>query len=139
MFNDVNAIWYIISIWSLLVQICYRYVIVILDGLYIIIGYTFSNSHKCTLEIIFGKMNFKRVSNEATLPSSCVTLEILFTESNIDSSNKSYFFTLETQILWFHVLRINYFFCRSYEAKTVTSSHQQEFSCGFGICLKLRY
>jgi hypothetical protein len=119
------------------VQNCYRYVIVIVDDLYIIIGYTLSKSHKCTLEIIVGEMNFKHVSNEATLPSSCVTLGILFSESNTDSSNESYFFTLETKILWFHVLRINIFFGWCYETKPETSSLQQEFGCGFGICLKI--
>jgi len=57
---------------------------VTVDSLYIIIGYTFANSHKCTLEIIGGEMNFKRVSNEATFPSSCVTLGIF----SVDKKNQ---------------------------------------------------
>jgi hypothetical protein len=130
---------YIFSICSLLLQICYRYVVVIVDGLYIIMGYALANSHKCTLEIIAGEMNFKHVSNEATFPSSCVALGILFTQNNTNSSNKSYFFTLETQMLWFRVLRVNNLFGRSCEEKTETSILQQEFGCGFGICLNLRY
>jgi len=46
------------------VQICYRYLIVIVDSLHIIIGYKFANSHKFTLEIIVGEMNFNPLALE---------------------------------------------------------------------------
>jgi hypothetical protein len=53
---------------------------VVVNGLYITIGYALANSHKCTLETICGKINCKHVSNEATFPSTCVTLGMLFSK-----------------------------------------------------------